>query len=134
MLRKKGGIVDSAVAIATVKALIEQSKDEHPKCIDLENTEWTRSLFPRIGLVRRAATTGRPNIPDAAIKDAGFPFHRSIIDIVGRYQIPPSLIMNFDQTPLKHAPVSNQTLDKKVSKPLQSQDYLTKKHRWRRLV
>ena len=39
MLRKKGGIVNSVVAIATAKALIEQTKDEHFKCIDLQNTE-----------------------------------------------------------------------------------------------
>ena len=74
-----------------------------------------------MGFKRRAATTGRWKIPDGAIKEAGFLFHHSIIDIVDRYQIPPSLIMNFDQTPLKYAPVSSQTSDKKMSKPLQSQ-------------
>ena len=103
--------------------MIEQSKDEHLKCIDLENTGWTRSLFHWMGFVRRAATTGRPKIPDETIKESGFLFYHSIIDIVNRYQIPPSLIMNFDQTPLKYAPVSSQTLDKKMSKPLQSQGF-----------
>ena len=72
MLRKKGGIVNSAVAIATAKALIEQIKDEHLKCIDLENAEWARSLFRRMGFLRCVATTGRPKIPDEAIKEAGF--------------------------------------------------------------
>ena len=33
MLRKKGGIVNSIVAITTSKALIEQSNDKHLKCI-----------------------------------------------------------------------------------------------------
>ena len=66
-----------------------------------------------MGFVRRAATTERPKIPDGAIKKAGFLFHHSIIDIVNRYQIPPSLIKNFDQTPLKYASVSSQTLDKR---------------------
>ena len=51
-----------------------------------------------MGFKRRAATTGRWKIPDGAIKEAGFLFHHSIIDIVDRYQIPPSLVMNFDQT------------------------------------
>ena len=60
----------------------------------------------------------KTEIPDGAIREAGFLFHRSIIDIADRYQIPLSLIMNFDQTPLKYAPVSSQTLDKKMSKPL----------------
>ena len=113
MSRKKGAIVNSVVAIATAKALIEQSSEEHPKSISLENTEWARSLFRRMGFVRRAATTGRPKMPDGAVKEAGFIFHHSIIQTVERYQIPPSLIMNFDQTPLKYAPVSSQTLAKK---------------------
>ena len=34
MLRKKGGIINTVVAIATAKALIEQSKDEQLKRID----------------------------------------------------------------------------------------------------
>ena len=111
MLQKKGGILNSVVI----------DEDEHLKCIDLENTEWACSLFLRIGFERRAATTGRWKIPDGAIKEAGLLFHHSIIDIVHRYQIPPPLIMNFDQT-----------LDKKkMSKPLQSQGCCTGKH-WRR--
>ena len=80
-----------------------------------------------MGFVRRAATTRRPKIADKTIKEAAFLFHHSITDIVDRYQIPPSLIMNFDQTPLKCAPVSSQILDKKMSKPLQSQGYRTGK-------
>ena len=35
--------------------------------------------------------------------------------------------MNFDQAPLKYAPVSGQTLDKKMPKPLQSQCYRTER-------
>ena len=101
VLRRKGGIVNSVVAIATAKTLTEQSKYEHLKCMDLENIEWARSLFRRMRFVRQAATTGRPKIPDRAIKKAGFLFHHSIIDIADRYQIPASLIMNFDQTRLK---------------------------------
>ena len=88
MLQKKGGIVNSVVI----------DEDEHLKCIDLENTEWACSLFLRMEFERRAATTGRWKIPNGAIKEAGFLFHHSIIDIVDRYQIPPSLVMNFDQT------------------------------------
>ena len=66
-----------------------------------------------MGFVWRAATTGRPKFPNGAIKEVGFVFHPNIIDIVDRYQISPSLIKNCDQTSLKYAPVSSQTLDKK---------------------
>ena len=43
-------------------------------------------------------------------------FQYQIADLVERHSIPPSLVMNFDQTPLKYAPVANQTLSRKGSK------------------
>ena len=78
--------------------------------------------------VRRAATTGRSKIPDGAIKEAGFLFHHSIIDIGDRCQLPPSLIMNFDQAPLKYVPVSGQTLDKKNTKNVATSGLSYRKH------
>ena len=35
ILRRKGGVVNSVVAIAVVQALIEKSTDEHLKCTGL---------------------------------------------------------------------------------------------------
>ena len=43
-------------------------------------------------------------------------FQHQIVSIVKHDEIPEPLIMNFDQTPLKYAPVSNSTLAKKGSK------------------
>ena len=37
-LRKKGGVVNTVVAVATAKALITRSDDEHLKAIDLNST------------------------------------------------------------------------------------------------
>ena len=62
-LRQKGGVVNTVVAIATAKALIERSKDEHLKLIDLESCYWAKNLFRRMGFVKRAYTTSRPEIP-----------------------------------------------------------------------
>ena len=64
-LRQKGGVVNTvvAMAIATAKALIERSKDEHLKLIDLESCYWAKNLFRRMGSVKRASTTSRPEIP-----------------------------------------------------------------------
>ena len=44
-LRQKGGVVNTFVAIATAKGLIERSKDKHLKLIDLESCYWAKSLF-----------------------------------------------------------------------------------------
>ena len=68
--RKTGGIVNKVVAVATAKALIERSNLEHLKDLDLENSSWAKSLFKRMGFVKRAATTGRPDIPEGAKKEA----------------------------------------------------------------
>ena len=43
-------------------------------------------------------------------------FQYQMASLVEKHNIPPSLIMDFDQTPLKYAPVSNSTLAKKGSK------------------
>ena len=61
-------------------------------------------------------TTDKPEIPDQAVKEAKLLFQHQIVSIVEDDEIPESLIMNFDQTSLKYAPVSNSTLAKKGSK------------------
>ena len=45
ILRQKGGVVNSVVAIVAVQALIQKSSDEHLKCIDLVSSSWTQCLF-----------------------------------------------------------------------------------------
>ena len=69
-----------------------------------------------MGFVRRLRTTDKPEIPDQDVKEAKLLFQHQVVSIVEDDEIPESLIMNFDQTPLKYAPVSNSTLAKKGSK------------------
>ena len=38
VLRRKDGLVNAIVAVATVKALIARSPDEHLKCLDLDSS------------------------------------------------------------------------------------------------
>ena len=77
---------------------------------------WTQSLFRRMGFGRRMCTTKKPEIPYRALMEAKLFFQHQIASLVEEHHIPPSLIMNFDQTPLKYTPVSNSTLAKKGSK------------------
>ena len=115
-LRQKGGVVNTVVAIATAKALIERSKDEHLKLIDLESCYWAESLFRRMGFVKRASTTSRPEIPYGSRKEAELIFHHDIAYKVEKFQIPELLIININQTPSKFAPASSRTMAKKNSK------------------
>ena len=116
ILRRKGGVVNTVVANATPQALIDQSEDEHLKNIDLRSSSWAKSLFHRMGFVKRTFTTSKPEIPEKAKMEAKLLYQHQIVSYVEEYSIPPSLILNFDQTPLKFAPVTNRTLSAKGSK------------------
>ena len=51
-LKRKKGLLNSVVAIATTRVLIEKSQDEHLKCIYPNSINWTPSLLPRMGFVK----------------------------------------------------------------------------------
>lgn len=70
LLRRKGEVVNTVVAIATAKALIERSGLENLKAIDLESSFWAKSLFQRMGFVRRGKTTSKPEIPERGKHEA----------------------------------------------------------------
>ena len=89
ILRRKGGVVNTVVAIATAQALKERSQDEHLKCIDLESSSWAKSLFKRMGFVKRTCTTSKPEIPEQAMKEAKLIFQHQIVNFVEQYTIPP---------------------------------------------
>ena len=110
-LRKKGGVVNTVVAVTTAKALIARSSVEHMKLIDLESTTWAKSLFKRMGFCKRAATTSKPEIPELAKREAKLLLQHQVANLVEKYVIPHSMIMNFDQKPSKFAPASSRTLD-----------------------
>ena len=59
----------------------------------------------RMGFVRRMATAAKIPIPDKARKDIELVFMHKIIQKVGKHNIPHSLIITADQTPLKYVPV-----------------------------
>ena len=118
ILRSKGGEVNTVVAVVVAKALIAKSSDESLKILDLDNLPWTKSLFVRMGFVKRACTTIRPEIPEAARKEAVLIFHHEIVSMVEKYFIPVSLVINIDQASLKYAPVSSRTMGAKNSNHL----------------
>ena len=108
--------MNTVVANATAQALINQSEDKHLKNIDLGNSFWAKSVFHRMGFVKRTCTTSKPEIPEKAKMEAKLLYQHQIVSYVEEYSIPPSLILNFDQTPLKFAPVASRTLSAKGSK------------------
>ena len=70
--RKKVVLSTKVVTAATAKALIKRNNLEHLKDLDLENSSWVKSLFKRMSFVKRAAITGRPDIPEGVEKKMKF--------------------------------------------------------------
>ena len=69
-----------------------------------------------MGFRKRTCTTYKPEILELARKEAKLIFQHQIAEAGERHSISLPLIMNFDQTPLKYAPVANQKLSRKGSK------------------
>ena len=77
---------------------------------------WAKSLFHRMSFVLHQKTTAKVLIPEGALKEVELKFHHQTVNYVEKYQIPPSLIIKFDQTPSKYAQISSNTMEKKGSK------------------
>ena len=68
------------------------------------------------GFVLRRKTAVKVLISEGALKEAELKFHHQIVNYVEKYQIPPSLIINFDQTPSKYVQISLNTMEKEGTK------------------
>lgn len=84
--------------------------------IDIESSHWARSLFRRMGVARRRATTSKLEIPDGAFKEIKYQYLYDIVTRVEKYKIPESLLINIDQTLTKYVHVSQSLLAKKNTK------------------
>ena len=69
-----------------------------------------------MGFVLRRKTTAKLLIPEGALKETELKFHHQIVNYVEKHQIPPSLIINFDQTPSKYIHISLNAMEKKGTK------------------
>ena len=105
----RGGLVSRSIAIATAKALIKRNPQFNLDHVVFGNN-WAKSLFFRMGYVRRAKTTSKVQIPEAVQKEAELIFQHKIAKIVEAHQIPNCMILNLDQTPSKFVPSLSTTL------------------------
>jgi len=77
--------------------------------------DWARYLLQRMGYVKRKATTKAKNtVEDFDAVKSDFLFDIKVM--VALEEIPPELIINFDQTGLKYVPVGDWTMAKRGSK------------------
>ena len=101
----------SSLAIAAGKGLIQKYPNTVGN-IDIVSSSRAKSLFKRMGYVRWIKTSSKVKIPDGTRREIEFLFHHEIVTMMEKHNIPGSMIINIDQTPLKHVPTSNFTLAK----------------------
>ena len=66
--------------------------------------------------VMRRKTTTKVLIPEGVLKEAELKLYHQIVNYVVKYQIPPALIINLDQTTSKYVQISSNTMEKKGTK------------------
>lgn len=125
-VRSRGGLISQAIAIATAEAIIQNNPEEYLHCrdLDLHNSSWAKSLFRRMGFKRRMATTGKVDVPTTFLEEIKVTFLHCVLAKIQKYQIPPSMVINLDQTPMKYCQLSKRTQAKIGSKrvPLAASD------------
>ena len=57
-----------------------------------------------MGFRKRASTTGKVTVSDALKEETFLAFHHDIVSKVKKFKIPPSLVINLDQTPSSFVP------------------------------
>ena len=96
--RHRGCVFSRSITIATIKELIKQNPQFNLNHVVFGNS-WAKSLFFRMGYVRRAKTTSQVQIPKVVQKEAELIFQHKFAKIVEAHQIPNCMILNLDQTP-----------------------------------
>jgi hypothetical protein len=119
-LRLKGAVISGSVIKGILMGVLDS---KFPNLIEKEDVNYdnVRQVLhhyqkkkPR--LVRRKATTAKLPVPEGVLKEVKLSFQREISQLVKTHNIPESLVINHDQTPLTYISVSNNTLAPEGSK------------------
>ena len=114
-VREGGGVVTARVAIAAARAII--LTQDRSQLIELgghiELTQaWAYSLLCRMKFVKRKATTAKSKFSNANFAEVKKEFLNDLAAVVELEEIPPQLVLNWDQTGIKLVPVSSHTMDR----------------------
>lgn len=100
-IRDQGGLVTASVAVAAARGIILATDStklvEFGGHIEL-NCHWAYHLFSRMKFSRRKATTSKSKISPREFAKIKATFLNEIVTIVTMEDIPPELVLNWDQT------------------------------------
>ena len=108
---ESGGTVTAVTAARGILLATDRSNIvEFGGYIQLDR-HWAYSLFKRMNYVQRKATTAKSKYTISNFKEIKKSFLDDLVQTVTMEEIPPQLIMNWDQTRIKIVPNSSYTLE-----------------------
>ena len=109
-LRATGAAVNTAVVIASVEGILLSKDANILKRITLTK-DWAKSLLARMGMVKqRASSKAKVDVEKFEALKQGFLL--VITNVVSLEEIPPDLIINWDQTGINYIPIGSWTMEK----------------------
>ena len=94
--RNKGGLISSAITIATSKPLIARYPEYNLGHIDLDSPSWAKNSFKRMGFAKWISTTGKIEIPEGAKNETQLVYLHDTVTIAEEQKVPSCLILNLD--------------------------------------
>lgn len=108
-LRKGGGVLNRNIVIATARGIVKYENkallSENWGPIQLDRG-WSDSFLSRLGYVKREGTKAARKLP-SDFDEKKEDFLTGVGGVIEEKNIPPELVINFDQTGVKIVPVSN---------------------------
>ena len=98
-----------------LKTIDKQKLREFGGHIDLSR-QWALSLLCRMNFVQRKATTAKSKLADVNFKEKRKEFLDDLVSIVELEEIPPELVLNWDQTGIKLVPSASWTMHERGSR------------------
>ena len=109
-----GGVVPSRIVIAAAKGLMmnvdRATLAEFGGYMSFSKA-WAHSLLHRMGYVQRKATTSKSKITEVGFFESKQPFLSDVRAIVIMEEVPPELVLNWDQTGIKIVPIDTWTME-----------------------
>ena len=120
-LRERSTTVNTAVVIAAAEGIVMNKNANLLSCNGggiLLTKDWAKNLLRRMGMVKkRVSTKAKVNVEEfEALKEE---FLLCIKNIASLDEIPPALIINWDQTGINYVPVSSWTMEVEDSKKVE---------------
>ena len=117
--RAAGGVINRKQILNTAKGVIRANDpnalEEYGGTLNLTD-RWARHVLTKIEWTKRKGTTTKVELSLQFLSEEKFIFHRAISAAISEHDIPTSLVINLDQTPLSYVSPGKYTFSFKGAK------------------